>query len=76
MRFGLFNQGENEPIEEHEGDYIQMLHPPVVEVGKEGGFNETPRTVAYIHLGPKQTVREIEAVPSPIRDRRVPTAWQ
>ena len=75
MRFGLFNQGESEPIEEYEGNSIQIVQPQIIEVIREGGYNETPEAVAYIHLGRKQSVREIEAAPIPVRDRRVPTAW-
>ena len=52
MHFGVFQQGENEPIEVHEGDFIQMTQPQVVEVVIEGDYNDTPRTVAYMHLGP------------------------
>src|SRR5271168_1736199 len=75
MRFGLFNQGKSEPIEEYVGDSIQMIQPQVIEVIREGGFHDMPTAVAYIHLGRKQSVREIEAAPIPVRDRRVPTAW-
>jgi hypothetical protein len=77
MRFGLFWQGDNEPIEVHEGDFIQMTQPPIIQVIREGGYNDTPTAVAFIHLSPGQVVREIrETPPSPVRDRRVPTAWQ
>jgi hypothetical protein len=76
MRFGLFNQGDSEPLEVHEGDCVQMVQPQIVEVMRDGGYNDTPKTVAYIHLGPGQSVREIHDSPIPVRDRRVPTAWQ
>jgi hypothetical protein len=75
MRFGLFNQGKSEPIEEYVGDSIQMIQPEVIEVIREGGFHDMPTAVAYIHLGRKQCVREIEAAPIPVRDRRPPKAW-
>ena len=75
MRFGLFNQGESEPIEEYVGDSIQMIQPQVIEVIREGDFHDMPTAVAYIHLGRKQSVRQIEAAPIPVSDRRVPTAW-
>jgi hypothetical protein len=76
MRYGLFYQGDSEPIEVHEGDSIQMVQPMVIEVIREGGFNNTPRAISYIHLGPGQSVREIHDSPIPARDRRVPAAWQ
>ena len=75
MRFGLFNQGTSAPIEEYVGDAIQMIQPQVIEVIREGGFHDMPTAVAYIHLGRKQCVREIEAAPIPVRDRRPPTVW-
>jgi hypothetical protein len=75
MRFGLFNQGESEPIEEYKGDSIQMVQPQVIEVIRERGFHDMPTAIACIHLGPRQSVREIEAAPIPVRDTRVPTAW-
>ena len=72
MRFGLFNQGDREPIEEYEGDFCE-LRSPYVEIFKEG---DTPKRIAQIHLGPGQGVRVIKSTPVPGGDRRVPRAWQ
>ena len=43
---------------------MQMVQPQIVEVMKDGGYNDTPTTIAYIHLIPGQSVREIHDSPS------------
>jgi hypothetical protein len=65
MRYGLFNQGKSEPIEEYEGDDSHMKTPPFVEIYKYG---DSTKVVAHIHLGPGQSVREIEDAPAQVRD--------
>jgi hypothetical protein len=56
MRFGVFNQGENEPIQEYEGDYSKMKNPPYVEIFEFGSHDDAAKPVAHIHLGPGQGI--------------------
>jgi hypothetical protein len=62
MRFGLFNQGESEPIEEYKGDSIQIVQPQVIEVIRERGFHDMPTAIAYIHLGPRQLGQQRQVI--------------
>jgi hypothetical protein len=72
MRYGLFYHGDDDPVEEYEGDSI-LLRQPYIEVARMGDRYEV---VALIHLQPGQTVREIKDRRIPIGDMRVPTAWR
>lgn len=67
-KFGLFNDGDSEPLQVYEGDVLGSPPPytTVIVYSKDGG---SLREVALIHVADGQSVKEIRPQ---VHDPRTP----
>jgi hypothetical protein len=67
-KYGLFNDGDTEPLQVYEGDCLESTPPytTVIVYSDDGG---SLREVALIHVADGQSVKEINPQ---VRDWRIP----
>ena len=75
-KFGRFENGEKEPIETYEGDYMrsEASHVRIFKGGPFMGRDDFSDLVVTIRLGKAQSVQEIERAeepkPEPMKRRK------
>jgi hypothetical protein len=60
-KFGLYDAGSKEPLQEYDGDSLQLsANGESVSIVVSAGIGADPRTVAVIRLAERQSVKQVK----------------